>query len=142
MPRYRRTGLERHDGIVLVILAGEQSLQTAGFHLGSQSLKTGLQLFQHGIVILFLGHFTDGHEIIPGTQHLLIALHLGLRLLGLDHDLLALIGIIPEAGSFLHGMESFQFILQTFHSSEKLPGLPERDGSHSVSACIHQIQYS
>ena len=109
------TGMEAHHGVVPVVVAGEQGLQAAALHLLGKNLKALLQLVQHGIVVFLLGHFADGHQVIPVGEHLFIPFNLSLRLLGLDHDLLALIRVIPEPGSLLHGMVTLQIIAQGFH---------------------------
>ena len=109
------TGVEAHKSIVLIVVTGEQGFQTAGLHFLSQSLIPFLQLLQHGIVVLFLCHFADGHQVIPRSQHLLIPLNLILRLPGFYHNLLAFLRVVPETGGFLHGMEPLQLTAQPFH---------------------------
>ena len=108
-------GLKAHDRIVSVILACEQGLQTAGFHILRQLLIPFLQLLQHGVVILFRRHFADGHEIVPVRQHFFVPLDFCLRLPGLHHDLLALLRVVPEARGLLHGVEPLQLAAQALH---------------------------
>ena len=105
-------GLEAHNGIVAVILAGEQRLQAAGLHLLGQPLEALLQLGEHGVVVLLGSHLADGHQVVPVGGHFLEPLDFGLRLPGLDHDLLALLWVVPEAGGLLHGVKPLQLITQ------------------------------
>ena len=109
------TGVKAHQGIVLVIMAGEQGLQAAGLHLLLQDLEALLQFLQHGVVVFLGGHFADGHHVLPGGDHFLVALDLGLGLLDLDGHLLALLRVVPEAGGLLHGMEPLQLVAHTVH---------------------------
>ena len=109
------TGVEAHKGIVLIVVAGEQGFQAAGLHLLLQDLKALPQLVEHGVVVFLGGHFADGHHVVPGGNHLLVALNLCLGLLDLNGDLLALLGVVPEAGGLLHGMEPLQLIAHTGH---------------------------
>ena len=102
--------LEAHHGVVFVIMAGEQGFQTAGLHVLRQSGEAGFQLLQHGVVVLFLRHLADGHQVVPVRQHLLVMLNLALGLTGLDNNFLALLRVVPEAGGFLHGVQTFQLV--------------------------------
>ena len=106
--------MEADQGVVIVVMAGEQGLQPAALHVLLQLGEALFQLLQHGIVVLLGGHFTNGHQVVPGRTHLFVMLNFRLGLPGLDHDLLALFGVIPEAGGFLHGVEPFQLIFQSF----------------------------
>ena len=63
------TCLEGHQGIILIIITGEQSLQTATFHILRQSLEAFLQLIQHGIIVFLRSHFTNGDHILPRGHH-------------------------------------------------------------------------
>ena len=105
------SGVEAHKGIVLIVVAGEQGFQAAGLHLFLQDLCGHLGFD----VVLLGGHFADGHHVVPGGNHLLVALNLCLGLLDLNGDLLALLGVVPEAGGLLHGMEPLQLIAHTGH---------------------------
>ena len=102
--------LKAHHGVVLVVMAGEQSFQTAGLHILCQRGKAGFQLLQHGIVVFFLRHLADGHQIVPVRQHFFIMLDLALGLAGLDNDFLALLRVVPETGGFLHSVQTLQLI--------------------------------
>ena len=107
------TGLERNHCIIGIISAGKKGLQAAVLHIVGQLLEAFLQLLQHGIVVLFGGHFANGHQIIPGREHLLILCDLRLRGLGLNNYLLAFFWVIPKTGSLLHSMQALQFIFQS-----------------------------
>ena len=109
------TGVEAHQRVVLIVVTGEQGFQAAGFHLLFQHRKALFQLIQHGIIVFFGGHLTDGHHILPGGYHLLVPLDLPFGLLDLNGHLLALLRVIPEAGSLLHGMEPLQLAAHTGH---------------------------
>ena len=109
------TGVEAHQRIVFVVMSGKQSLQAADLHLLSQHLIAVLELLQHGVVVLLGSHFADGHQIVPGSAHLLITGNFRLGLASFHGDLLALFRVIPEAGCLLHGMEPLQLVAQTFH---------------------------
>ena len=105
--------METHQGVILIIVTGEQRLQPAGLHFLSQRLEAGLQLLQHGIIIFLRCHLADGHEVIPIGKHFFVAGNLCFRLAGFDSHLLAFFGVIPKAGSLLHGMQPLQL---TAHS--------------------------
>ena len=104
--------MEAHEGIVFVIVPGEQSLQAADLHLLLQLGEALFQLLQHGIVVLFLRHLADGGKVVPGIYHLFVALQLGFQLAGFHGDLLAPLRVIPETGRFLHGVKPLQLILR------------------------------
>ena len=107
------TGLEAHHGVVFVIMAGEQGFQAAGLHGLRQRGKAGFQLLQHGVVVLFLCHLADGHQVVPVRQHFLVMLDLALDLTGFDNNFLAFIRVVPEAGSLLHGVQPLQLVAHT-----------------------------
>ena len=104
-------GLEGYQGVVAVVFAGQEGFETRFLHLLFQFRVPGGQLIQHGVVVLFDGHFADGHEIVPGGQHLLIPLHLGLQLTAPLHDLLGDLLVVPEAVGLDLGVEPLQLFL-------------------------------
>lgn len=127
--------LKAHHGVVLVVVAGEQSFQTAGLHILCQRGKAGFQLFQHGIVVFFLRHLADGHQIVPVRQHFFIMLDLALGLAGLDNDLLALLRVVPETGASCMACRrsSSLRIPSRFRESAS----PSSAGRQSFSFCLY-----
>jgi hypothetical protein len=94
--RTARAGMYGDDGAASVVLAGEQhgrfqALQQVGVNLGV-ALDIGLNVFtlarqfEHGVEIV--GHGADALVVGDGL----------LQLLAFLHDLLALLGLIPEVG--------------------------------------------
>ena len=108
------TGMEAHQGVVPVVVAGEQGLQPAAFHFPGQGLEALLQLLQHGVVVLFGGHFADGHQVVPGGQHFFVPFNFVLGLAGFHRHLLAPFRVVPEARGLLHGVKPLQLIAKPF----------------------------
>ena len=120
------TRLKTHQSRILIILAGKQGFQPAGFHFLTEGSKAFLQLRKHGIIIFLSGHFTNGHQILPGGYHFLVPLYFTFCLLGLHDDFLALFRVVPEAGCFLHGMKPLQFIFQAIQVQRIRQGCQRR----------------
>ena len=57
--------LEGDQGIVAVVLTGEERFKTRLLHLLLQVFIAGLQLVEHRLVIFLNGHLADGHHVVP-----------------------------------------------------------------------------
>ena len=90
--------LEGDQGIVAVVLTGEERFKTRLLHLLLQVFIAGLQLVEHRLVIFLNGHLADGHHVVPLGDHMGIALHLSLQLARALHHLLGGFLVVPEAG--------------------------------------------
>ena len=90
-------GVEREDGVVRVILAGEQRLQTHGLELFLEGLVFLLQLFEHGVVVLLERHLADREHIVVLRAQAIIFLDLVFQGADALLDLLAVFRVVPEA---------------------------------------------
>ena len=77
--------LEGDEGVVAVVFAAQEGLQTRFFHGALQVLVAVGQLVQHGVVVFLQRHLADGHEVVPRGGHGVVFFHLGLERLG-AHD--------------------------------------------------------
>ena len=91
------TGVERQNGVVRVVLAGEQRGKTHFFQLFRERIILRFQLFKHGGIVLFERHFTHGEKIVPGRAELVVLFALRLQLLDALLHLLRMGDIVPEA---------------------------------------------
>ena len=92
-----RAGVEGEDGVVRVILAGQQRLQTHGFELLFKGLELALQLFEHGVVVLLERHLADREHIVVLRAQTIIFLDLVFQGADALLDLLAVFCVVPEA---------------------------------------------
>ena len=91
------SGVEGENGVVGVILPGEQGAQAHGLRLLGEGSKLALQLLQHGVVVFLNGHLAHGVHIVPGRAELFKILFLGLQHLQALLHLLGSLHIVPEA---------------------------------------------
>ena len=69
------------DGVIGVVLAGEQRAKARFLKLLFKLGVLALKLRQHRVVVLLDGHFAQRHEIVPARAKLFIVFDLGLELL-------------------------------------------------------------
>ena len=91
------TGVEGENGVVAVILAGQQGGQTALADLFFQRVVTLHHVVQLGGIVLLLRHFAQGQGILPLGHQLVVLFDLVLQTLDLTAHLLAALQIVPEA---------------------------------------------
>ena len=89
--------MEGEDGVVGIVLAGQQRRQTALVDLLFQRLIAGGHLRQLGGVVLLLCHFAQGQCVLPVGHQTVILLDLALQPLDLLGDLLAAVHVAPKA---------------------------------------------
>ena len=92
-----RAGVEGEDGVVRVILAGQQRLEPHGFERLLEAVKFALEVGQHRVVVLFDGHLAHGQHILPRAGELGVAIELVLERLDALLHALAVFGVVPEA---------------------------------------------
>ena len=102
--------VEGHQRIVAVVFPGEQRLQPGFLHALGQLVKSLLELWQHRVVIFLQRHLADGQKILQLGRHGMVFLQLCLQELGLDHDFLRPLRVIPEARRLLHGVKPLQLV--------------------------------
>ena len=90
-------GVELQNGVVGVVLAGEQGGHPGLLHLLLQAGVFAFQLLQDLGVVLLLAHFAQGGQILPGGDQLLLAGDLVLQLLQALLHLLGALQVVPEA---------------------------------------------
>ena len=91
------TGVELQNGVGVVILTGEQGGHPGFLHPLFQLGKLAFQLLQDIGVIFLLSHLTQGRQVLPGGDQLLLPGHLVLELLEPHLHLLRAFQVIPEA---------------------------------------------
>ena len=108
--RAARAGMEGEKRVVCVVFARQERFQTRLFHVGLQLGVAVFQLVQHGVVVFLQRHLADGHQVVPGAAHALVLVPLMLQLLGAHHGFLRTRRVVPEAGCFRHGVQTFQLV--------------------------------
>ena len=91
------TGVERQNGVVAVVLAGQQSRQPPLTDLLLQRLVAVGHFLQLAGVVLLLRHFAQGQRVLPLGNQLVVLLDLVFQPLHLPAHLLAPLQIVPEA---------------------------------------------
>ena len=118
-------GVEGEDGVVAVVLAGEQGGQTALADLLFQRVVALHHVVQLGGIVLLLCHFAQGQGVLPLGNQLVMLFDLVLQALYLTAHLLAALQIVPEAlllrlllqlGQLLAGLGDAQSLLQLTQS--------------------------
>ena len=89
--------MEGENGVIRIVLAGQQRAQTRLLKLLFKLRVLALELGQHRIVVLFYGHFAQRHQIIPAGAELLVVFNLALELLQTFLNALRFFDIVPEA---------------------------------------------
>ena len=89
--------MEGEDGVVGVVLTGQQRRQTPLVDLLFQRLVAGGDLRQLGGVVLLLCHFTQGQGVLPVGHQTVVLPDLALQPLDLLGDLLAAVHVAPKA---------------------------------------------
>ena len=90
-------GMEGQDGVVAVVLPGEERGHPGLLDLLLQGLETGLQLFQQLLILRLLAHLAQGRQILPLGHQLVLAGDLVLQLLEALLHLLGSLQVVPEA---------------------------------------------
>ena len=90
-------GVEGEDGVVGVVLPGEQGRQTALAYLLFQSLTALGHLVQLAGVVLLLGHLAQGQGVFPVGDQVVVLLDFIFQALDLLSDALAALHIVPKA---------------------------------------------
>lgn len=90
-------GLERDDGVVSVVFAGQKRLEPLTLHLFFERCVALFKFLEHRVVVFFNGHLADRHEVFPVAAHFFVPLDLRLDLSCLLHDLLRNLRVVPEA---------------------------------------------
>ena len=90
-------GVDGEDGVGVIILAGEQGGEPGFLNVGLQLDKALLQFGEERLVLLFIAHLAQGHEIGPGIAAALLAFQLSLELGDALLDLLSLLQVVPES---------------------------------------------
>ena len=89
-------GMEAEDGIVAVVLTGQQGAERLAIQLHFKGGKALLHLGEEALVLHLLGHLDGGdHVLVHGVQSAVVG-NLVLQLLGALQHLLALGRIVPE----------------------------------------------
>ena len=104
------SGMEGENGVVGVVFAGQQSRQTALADLLFQVVVPGGDLRQQGGVVLLLGHFAQGHGVLPLGHQPVILLDAVLQALDLLGHLLAVLDVVPEAVLLRLGLQVLQLL--------------------------------
>ena len=89
-------GVEGEDGVVRVILAGQQRFEPHGFERLLKGLELALEVGQHRVVVLLNGHLAHGQHILPCAGELGVALELVLERFDALLHALAVFGVVPE----------------------------------------------
>ena len=90
-------GVEGQNGVVGIILPGEQGPQAGGLDLLRKGGELLLQLRQHGLVVLLQRHLAQSQQILPGGAELPVILALVLEDLQALLHLLGVGHVVPEA---------------------------------------------
>lgn len=90
--------MEGYQCVVLVVLAGQQGLQLLTADALLEFGKTGLKLFEHGLVFGLDGQLTQSDEVFPLCVHAVEGLDLFLERTHTGDDLLRSLRVIPETG--------------------------------------------
>ena len=91
-------GMKGHNGIVFVILAGQQSGQRLVLELLAKSLKIALNFRQLGLIAHFLRHFNQCQRVLKKRFQFVIPLGLSLQLLDALQNPLTVLRVIPKIG--------------------------------------------
>ena len=89
--------MDGQNHVGAVILPGEQRLQPGGLHAALQGCKTLLQLWDQALILEFVAHLAQGHQVIPLLLPPVLSIHLVLEVLDPLLNLLCLGQIIPKA---------------------------------------------
>ena len=91
------TGVEGQNGVVAVVLPGEERSHPGLLHLLLQGVEPVLELLEQFGVIGLLAHLAKGGEILPLVDELLLPGHLVLQLLEALLHLLGALQVVPES---------------------------------------------
>ena len=94
------TRMQRHNGIAVVVLTGQESLHADGFKPFLKALKHGLDLRNHGRIRLFIRHLDHFPDVVPVSSKLFVAAHIFFQGRQFLHFLLCLARFIPDGGLF------------------------------------------
>ncbi len=108
------TGVEGQNGVVRVVLAGQQRAEAHALGLFRKVGVLVLQLFEQRIVVLLHGHIDEGHHVVPAGAELLIALDLTFELFEPLLNLLGLLHVVPEAVTLAGCLQLFDLLLGRF----------------------------
>ena len=90
-------GVEGQNGVVAVVLPGEEGGHPGLLDLFLQRLEAGLQLLQQLRVVGLLAHLAQGRQVLPLGDQLVLAGDLVLQLLEPLLHLLGPLQVVPEA---------------------------------------------
>ena len=119
------TGVEGENGVVAVVLTGQQGGQTALADLLFQRVVALHHVVQLGGIVLLLRHFAEGQSVLPLGHQLVVLFDLVFQTLDLTAHLLAALQVVPEAvllrlllelGQLLAGLGDAQRLLQLAQS--------------------------
>ena len=106
--------MEGEDGVVRVILAGQQGAEPGLLDPLGKLLILVLQLFEHRVVVLLDSHLAYGVHIVPRGAELLEILDLILERLEPLLYLLGSLNIVPEALALRGRFELLDLLLRAF----------------------------
>ncbi len=97
--------MEGEDGVVGIILAGEEGAEAGLLHFFGEGGVLRLQLLEHGAVALLEGHLAQRIEILPALAEAVIIIDLGLERLDALLHLLRIGNVVPEAVALAGSLE-------------------------------------
>ena len=118
------TGVEGENGVIGVVFTGQQRCQTPLADFLFQVLVPAGDFRQQGGVVLLLGHFAQGHGVLPLGHQPVILLDAVLQTLDLLGHLLAVLDVVPEALLLRLGLEILQ-LLAILGDAQGLLQLPQ-----------------
>ena len=118
------TGVEGENGVIGVVFTGQQRCQTPLADFLFQVLVPAGDFRQQGGVVLLLGHFAQGHGVLPLGHQPVILLDAVLQTLDLLGHLLAVLDVVPEALLLRFGLEILQ-LLAILGDAQGLLQLPQ-----------------
>ena len=107
-------GVEGEDGVVRVVLAGQQRGQARGLYLFGEGGVLVLQLVEHGVVVFLDGHLAQGGQIVPGGAEAVEVVDLVLEVFQALLHLLGFLHVVPEALALAGGLELLDLLLGGF----------------------------
>ena len=88
--------MEGEDGVLLIVLAGQEGLEAGGLDPLFQFLHLPVDFGDGGLVVIVVGQLDhDLQVVIPGAE-LFVPLDGAFECPGLFEDLLGFLGVVPE----------------------------------------------
>ena len=91
-----RTGVQRQDGIVGIVRAGEQHLKLQSLEAFSNRCELRLDVIFHALILLFHAHLPECLSILELADEVLVLVDADLDVIEFLVDLLGLLCIVPE----------------------------------------------